>query len=104
MRKALVNIVPKGSVVLFAHNTFSMDCAPGLSIKLGASFAADIVDIDGVDGSCLKVVRQEFGGEVSTHVNVDISAGSVIAVRPGTFAADETRAANGAMQALHRLP
>jgi electron transfer flavoprotein alpha subunit len=72
-----------------------MDCAPGLSIKLGASFAADIVGIDGVDGSCLKVVRQEFGGEVSTHVNVDISAGSVIAVRPGTFAPDETKAAKG---------
>lgn len=95
VRKALVNIIPKGSVVLFAHSTFSMDCAPGLSIKLGASFAADIVGIDGVDGSSLKVVRQEFGGEVSTHVNVDISAGSVIAVRPGTFAPDETKAATG---------
>jgi len=95
VRKALLSIVPKGSVVLFAHTTFSMDCAPGLSIKLGASFIADIVGIDGVDGSCLKVVRQEFGGEVSTHVNVDISAGSVIAVRPGTFAPDETKAAKG---------
>lgn len=97
VRKALVNIIPKGSVVLFAHSTFSMDCAPGLSIKLGASFAADIVGIDGVDGSSLKVVRQEFGGEVSTHVNVDISAGSVIAVRPGTFAPDETKAATGSV-------
>lgn len=95
VRKALLNIIPKGSVVLFAHSTFSMDCAPGLSIKLDGSFAADIVGIDGVDGSCLKVIRQELGGEVSTHVNVDISAGSVIAVRPGTFAPDETRSANG---------
>ncbi len=95
VRKALVNVIPKGSVVLFVHSTFSMDCAPGLSIKLGASFVADIVGIDGVDGSRLKVVRQEFGGEVSTHVNVDISAGSVIAVRPGSFAPDETKAANG---------
>lgn len=95
VRKALVNIIPKGSVVLFAHSTFSMDCAPGLSIKLGGSFAADIVGIDGVDGSCLKVIRQELGGEVSTHVNVDISAGSVIAVRPGTFAPDETKSATG---------
>lgn len=95
VRKAIVNIIPKGSVILFAHTTFSMDCAPGLSIKLGASFVADIVGIDGVDGSCIKVVRQEFGGEVSTHVNVNISAGSVIAVRPGTFAPDETKAAKG---------
>lgn len=95
VRKALLNIIPKGSVVLFAHSTFSMDCAPGLSIKLGGSFAADIVGIEGVDGSCMKVIRQELGGEVSTHVNVDISAGSVIAVRPGTFAIDETKNANG---------
>lgn len=95
VRKALLNVIPRGSVVLFAHSTFSMDCAPGLSIKLGGSFVADIIGIDGVDGNSLKVIRQEFGGEVSTHVNVDISAGSMIAVRPGTFASDETKAAKG---------
>ena len=95
VRKALANVIPKGSVVLFAHGTFSMDCAPGLSIKLGASFVSDIVGIDGVDGSTLKVVRQEFGGEVSVHVNVDLSAGCVVAVRPGSFVADDSKSAGG---------
>ena len=95
VRKALVNVIPKGTVVLFAHSTFSMDCAPGLSIKLAASFVADIVGIDGVDESTLKVIRQELGGEVSTHVNVDIAAGSVIAVRPGVFASDGHGPADG---------
>lgn len=95
VRKALVNVIPAGSVVLFAHSTFSMDCAPGLSIKLNASFVSDIVGIDGVDGSTLKVVRQEFGGEVSTHVNVDMATGSVVAVRPGTFAPDDSKSAGG---------
>ena len=99
VRKALVNVIPAGSVVLFAHNTFSMDCAPGLSVKLNASFVSDIVGIDGVDGSALKVVRQEFGGVVSTHVNVDLSNGAVVAVRPGTFPADESKAAGGAITA-----
>ncbi len=99
VRKALVNVIPAGSVVLFAHNTFSMDCAPGLSVKLGASFVADIVGIDGVDGSTLKVVRQEFGGVVSTHVGVDMAAGAVVAVRPGTFPADESKSAGGAVTA-----
>ncbi|WP_236026085.1 electron transfer flavoprotein subunit alpha/FixB family protein [Geomonas azotofigens] len=97
VRKALVAVIPQGSVVLFAHSTFSMDCAPGLSIKLGASFVADIVGIEGVEGSSLKVVRQELGGEVSTHVDVDISAGSVVAVRPGTFAPDEGKGAQGSV-------
>jgi electron transfer flavoprotein alpha subunit len=95
VRKALANIIPAGSIVLFANNTFAMDCAPGLSIKLGASYVSDIVGIDGVDGSALKVVRQEFGGVVSTHVNVDMSTGAVVSVRPGTFAPDESKAAGG---------
>jgi electron transfer flavoprotein alpha subunit len=99
VRKALVNVIPAGSVVLFAHTTFSMDCAPGLSVKLNASFVADIVGIDGVDGSALKAVRQEFGGVVSTHVNVDLAAGAVVAVRPGTFPADESKSAGGAITA-----
>ena len=34
---------------------------------------------------CLKVVRQEFGGQVSAHVRCDISTGAVINVRPGAF-------------------
>lgn len=99
VRKALVKVIPAGSVVLFAHNTFSMDCAPGLSVKLSAAFVADIVGIDGVDGSTLKVVRQEFGGEVSTHVNVDMAGGAVVAVRPGAFAADESKSAGGSVEA-----
>lgn len=99
VRKALVNVIPAGSVVLFAHNTFSMDCAPGLSVKLNASFVADIVGIDGVEGSALKAVRQEFGGVVSTHVSVDMAAGAVVAVRPGTFPADDSKSAGGAVTA-----
>jgi electron transfer flavoprotein alpha subunit len=99
VRKALVNVIPAGSIVLFAHSTFSMDCAPGLSVKLDASFVADIVGIDGVDGDTLKVVRQEFGGEVSTHVDVDLAGGAVVAVRPGTFPADESKSAGGAVEA-----
>ena len=43
----------------------------------------------------LKVVRQEFGGQVSTHVRCDISSGAVINVRPGAFKPVEGAAANG---------
>ena len=77
------------------HDTFGMDLAPGLSIKMDSPFVADVVDFEGLDGDTLKVVRQEYGGAVSTHVNCDISAGAVINVRPGAFQADESKAAGG---------
>jgi len=93
VRKALVNVVPAGSIVLLAHDTFGMDLGPGLSIKMNVPFVADIVGVDGVDGGTLKVVRQEFSGQVSTHVTCDISSGAVMNIRGGVFQADGTSAA-----------
>ena len=95
VRKALVNVLPRGSIVLVPHNHFGIDLAPGLSIKLDAAFVSDVTGIDGVEGSSLKVVRQEFGGQVSTHVRCDISSGAVINVRPGAFKPVETAPING---------
>lgn len=98
IRKALVNNVAAGSIVLMANNTFGMDLGPGLSVKLGGAYVSDVVAIDGVDGANLKVVRQEYGGVVSTHVSVDLSGGAVISVRPGAIAAAAPGAA-GAVEA-----
>ena len=85
IRKALVKVVPPGSIVLVAHEHFGIDLAPGLSIKLNSAFVSDVLDIAGIEGSDLKVVRQEFGGQVSAHVRCDISSGAVLTVRPGAF-------------------
>ncbi|MCW7752513.1 electron transfer flavoprotein subunit alpha/FixB family protein [Desulfobotulus sp. H1] len=98
VRKALLNNLDAGAVVLMAHNTFGMDLAPGLAVKTGGAFVADVVAIEGADGDTLKVVRQEFGGVVSTHVTVDMSAGAVITIRPGAIAAEEGAAAGGAVE------
>jgi electron transfer flavoprotein alpha subunit len=95
IRKLLVNILPSDAVVLLAHDTFGMDLGPGLSIKLDSVFVSDAVDFEGADGDRLKVVRQEFSGQVSTHSTCDISAGAVINVRPGVFQPDEAGAAGG---------
>jgi electron transfer flavoprotein alpha subunit len=92
VRKALVKILPAGSILLVAHEHLGIDLAPGLSIKLNSAFVSDVVDIAGVEGSQLKVVRQEFGGQVSAHVRCDISSGAVITVRPGAFKPLETPA------------
>jgi len=95
IRKALVSILPADGIVLLPHDTFGMDLGPGLSIKLDAAFVADVVDLDGVEGSTLKLVRQEFAGQVSTHVTCDISAGAVLNIRPGASQPDESKSAGG---------
>jgi electron transfer flavoprotein alpha subunit len=97
VRKALLNVIPAGAIVLVPHNTFGMDLAPGLSVKMNASYAADIVDFAGVEGTGLKACRQELGGAVSTHVVVDIASGAVITIRPGSFAPVEGKTASGAV-------
>jgi len=95
IRGLLTRIIPKGSTVLFALDPFGMDIGPGLSIKLDGAYVPDAVGFDGIEGGKLKVVRQEYSGQVSTHVLCDISGGAVITIRPGAFRAAEAGAAGG---------
>jgi electron transfer flavoprotein alpha subunit len=95
VRKALVSILPRGSILLVPHAHFGVDLSPGLSIKMDAAFVSDVLDIEGVEGTSLKLVRQEFGGQVSTHVRCDISSGAVINVRPGACKPLERAPAGG---------
>jgi electron transfer flavoprotein alpha subunit len=97
IRKALVKVLPPGSIVLVAHEHFGIDLAPGLSIKTNSSFVSDVLAIEGVDGSHLKVVRQEFGGQVSAHVRCDISSGTVVTIRPGAFKPLDSAPVNGSV-------
>jgi electron transfer flavoprotein alpha subunit len=91
IRKAMMNLLPSDAIVLVPHDTFGMDLSPGLAIKMDSAFASDVVDIEGLDGGTLNIVRQEFGGAVSTHVQCDISQGAVINIRAGSFAPEETQ-------------
>ncbi len=95
VRKAMTDVLPHDAVILVPHDTFGMDLAPGLSVKMDAAYAADIVDFEGLDGTTLKMIRQELGGAVYTHVTSDISAGAVITIRPGSFAPIEAGSAGG---------
>jgi electron transfer flavoprotein alpha subunit len=95
VRQALVRVLPPGSIVLVSHDHFGIDLAPGLSIKLNAAYASDVLAVAGVEGYILKLVRQEFGGQVSAHVRCDISSGAVINVRPGAFKAQPSAAISG---------
>ncbi len=85
IRKALVKVLPAGSIVLVPHDHFGIELAPGLSIKLNAAFVPDILQITQIEGTTITFVRQEFGGQVSAHVSCDVSSGAVITVRPGAF-------------------
>lgn len=95
LRNLLLNNIPADAIILFAHDTLGMDLAPGLSIKLDSAFVSDAVDIEGVEGNDLKVIRQEYSGMASTHVRCDISNGVVITCRPGSFQPDESKSAAG---------
>lgn len=85
IRKALIKVIPIGSIVLVPHNHFGIDLGPGLSIKLNAAYVSDVVGIDAADTRSLRLVRQEFGGQISAHVRCDISSGAVLTIRPGSF-------------------
>jgi electron transfer flavoprotein alpha subunit len=95
VRKALQRVLPTNSIVLVAHEHFGIDLAPGLSIKMNSAFVSDVLDIEGVEGANMKVVRQEFGGQLSAHVRCDISSGAVLTLRPGAFKATEIAAGHG---------
>ena len=95
VRKALVSVLPHDSILLVPHTHFGIDLGPGLSIKLNSAYVSDVLAIEGVEGACLKVIRQEFGGQVSAHVRCDISSGAVITIRPGAFKPVESAAAGG---------
>lgn len=95
VRGFLVQILPPDSVILIPHEHFGMDLAPGLAITLDSSYVADIIEIEGVEGANLKVVRQEYSGMAHTHTVCDISGGAVITARPGSFKADESKSASG---------
>jgi electron transfer flavoprotein alpha subunit len=95
IRLLLLKTLPKGCVLLLPHNTFGMDLGPGLSVKLDAAYVPDVVAIEGLGGAALKVVRQEFNGQVSTHLACDVSQGAVISVRSGCFPAGDAGAAGG---------
>ena len=95
IRKALLNFMPHNSIFLISHDTFSMDLAAGLSVKMNSSFASDVVGFEENDGTNLKVLRQEFDGAVHSKSFCSISDGAVISVRAGIFATDETQSENG---------
>jgi electron transfer flavoprotein alpha subunit len=95
VRQALLKVVPGGSIVLVPHEHFGIDLSPGLSVKMGVPFVADITAIDGTDGAYLNTVRQEFGGQMSAHVRCDLSPGAVINVRPGAFKPAEVAGVTG---------
>jgi electron transfer flavoprotein alpha subunit len=95
VRKAVVAVLPAGSTVLVPHNHFGVDLAPGLAVKMNAAFVPDVMDVEAANLRCLDVVRQEFGGQLSTHVRADTTNGVVLTIRPGAFKPGDGGPADG---------
>jgi len=95
IRGLLVRLLPENGLMLIPHEHFGMDLAPGLSIKSDAAYIPDVVHIQGLQDGILTVVREEFNGQISTHVACDISKGAVVTLRPGAFQPVEARSETG---------
>jgi electron transfer flavoprotein alpha subunit len=92
VRPMLARIIPQGSIVLVPHEHFGMDLSPGLSIKLNSAFVSDVIGFEAILDQKIKVVREEFTGQVRTHVSCDISQGAVISLRAGAFKPETSKA------------
>ena len=95
VRPMLARIIPKGSIILVPHEHFGMDLAPGLSIKMDSAFVSDAIDFEEIMDRKVKLIREEFTGQVTTHVVCDISQGAVISVRAGAFKPAEPKPGAG---------
>jgi electron transfer flavoprotein alpha subunit len=95
VRTALMAILPRGSILLVAHDHFGIDLSPGLSVKLNSAFVPDVLTINRIEGNWLQLVRQEYGGQMSVHVRCDISTGAVINIRPGAFKTEQVPPKSG---------
>ena len=95
VRQALVAVLPRNSIVLLPHDHFGIDLSPGLSVKLNSAFVPDVLAIESIEGESLRLVRQEFGGQVSVHVRCDVATGAVINIRPGAFKPEQAVTASG---------
>ena len=96
VRKALVAVLPPASIVLLPHSHFGVDLGAGAlgQVEGGVRSPTSWPSKDWKE-TFLKVVRQEFGGQVSAHVRCDISTGAVISLRPGAFKPVEAAPAAG---------
>lgn len=95
IREVLPRLLPESSVILIPHDHFGMELSPGLSIKLNGPYLPDVVDIEGVEGGMLKIIRDEYNGKVQTHVKCDITGNAVINIRSGVFHSDKSNNKNG---------
>jgi len=98
IRPVLQKILPPGAILLMPTDSFGMDLGPGLAVKMGGAYLADVVNLHGVNAGKLVADRQEYSGQVYVKVEADVSAGAVITCRPGAFAAEEAGGAGGAVE------
>jgi electron transfer flavoprotein alpha subunit len=95
VRVALVRALPAGAILLVPHGHFGVDLSPGLAIRCNAAYAPDVVEIEGLEGRWLTIVRQEYAGIISARYRCDISTGAVLNIRPGAFRSLQTAPADG---------
>ena len=72
------------AVILVGHSASGMAIAPGLAVRLGSGYAADVFDMD-VGSSGLNITRSGFGAKVNIELDFPGKTCVVLTVRGATF-------------------
>lgn len=90
--KAIIEIAKSkdAKVVVFSATAMGKELAPYISAKLGASYAADAIDVS-VSGSSINVVRPIYSGKANAAINLTRDV-KVISLRPNVFPAQSVPA------------
>ncbi len=85
------------AVAVMAHTNLAMDIAPRLSAVLDRPLVTDCLSAS-VEGDRLVAVRSMYAGKVHAKVEVPLSGGCIVTVRPGAVAPADPAAAQGNVQ------
>jgi electron transfer flavoprotein alpha subunit len=90
-REILASLIAerKPLITFMGHTPWSMDLAPGLTVKTSFPLATDCVDVL-LDSGKPKVVRQVYGGKIFSRMSFRDAAGCLITIRSGSFPASKS--------------
>jgi len=74
------------ALILTGHSSAGMSVAPGIAVRLGSGFAADVFAVE-VSNSQVKATRSGYGAKVNIHVEFPGKSVIVLTLRGATFSA-----------------
>ncbi len=76
------------ALILTGHSSAGMSVAPGIAVRLGSGFAADVLAVE-VNNGLVKATRSGYGAKVNIHVEFPGKSVVVLTLRGATFNAPD---------------